>query len=149
MKKRILGILASVALLAVMLPGAAAAVELDEGRSGNLDLVAIDIYQAEGLCRAEYADSFQGNFLVSGVSEITTVVNKNWITVTCKFTDTSGIYESNGEVGSTADGCEAWRSLASGSPVLTGGSGRVTAAANNADDGSDGGNTTIKCKFAR
>ena len=148
MKKRIIGILSSFALLAVMLPGAAAALELDEGRPGNLDLVSIEIYQQEGFCSAAYVDSFNGNYYVSGYGKVTSEVNKNWVHVTCKFTDTPGVYESNAEVGSTDDGCTAYRSFAS-RPLLTGGSGRVTAAANNADDGTDGGNTTIKCKFAR
>lgn len=103
------------------------------------------VYQP-GRCVGQYADPVPLNTFVSNpltsVSSIHIVTNKQGVNATCKFIDESGRYEANAEVGYT-DNCR----LFTESGVWTNGTGTLTAAANNAPDGSDGGNVTVRCKF--
>lgn len=146
MKKRLLASLAIGVLLAAMLPAVVSA-SITEGRPGQYELRQIEIDGVNGRCAARYAVTVNGNTFISDANstdtDITWKENKNFVHVTCRFTDTSGVYEANAEVGYT-DNCRARVELGGG---LTGGTGRAVAAANNAADGSNGGNVTLKCTF--
>ena len=137
--------LAAVGLMAAMLPGMASA-SITDGRPGQYELREITIDGINGECYSRYVDVVNGNDYIWNVTDvdISWKENKNFVHVTCRFTDLSGIYEANAEVAYTTDNCRARVEPGGG---LTGGSGRAVAAANNAADGTDGGNAMLKCTF--
>jgi len=146
MRKRVVVAFAACAFMLAMLPGVASALIVD-GRPGQFELESIEILDGADLCVARYPDPSADNVLISNgfggaAADIRVVENKNRVKVICRFLDTSGIYEANAEVGYTDD-C----TYRSAGVTLTNGTGRVTAAANNAKDGSNGGNVTVQCTF--
>ena len=101
-----------------------------------------------GFCGAVYVDVVQdnwyvGNDLTEPESRIHITENEDWVIATCQFTDESVVYEANAEVGVITDCAIALP----GDRFLSGGTGTLTAAANNAKDLTDGGNAMIRCKF--
>jgi hypothetical protein len=125
MKRRLSIGLAAGALLAAMLSGVA---------SAKVEVFYMIISEQAGDCVVSYDPD--SNIYISGPGDVHAVVNKNGAKATCKFTDTSGIFESNAEVGYTTDSCSL---IAIGSE-WGGGSGKVTA--------TPGGNITLHCTFA-
>ena len=142
LKKRLItGSLAGT-LLAALLPGVAAAA-ITEGRPGQFEMSSMLIDAVELDCEAFYDMGVNSNAFVDGTGEIVhVVVNRNGARATCRFTDTSGVFESNAEVGYTS-ACV----LVTAEGTWEGGTGRVTVAANNSSDGLDGGNASITCRF--
>ena len=103
-----------------------------------------------GLCAAWYAETHPGdpisNSVISNFPDyegtIKVTENKNFVIASCKFTDGSGAYEMNAEVGYT-ENCEI---ITEDGRFFGGGTGTVTAAANHEED--PGGNVTLQCKVA-
>jgi hypothetical protein len=136
--------------------GPVTAASIIDGRAGNfaftegtIDLTGAGPYR-QSLCLARYEEPVNGNSVISdafsnGETTFKVVENKNFLIASCKFTDTSGVYEANAEVGKIT-GCSVY--LEDGREYFDG-TGSVTAAANNDPDGADGGNVTIRCKFAK
>jgi hypothetical protein len=123
---------------------------------GTLDMTGGSVYSEPNLCLARYETPVNGNSVISDAfnyesSTFRVTENKNFVKVSCRFIDTSLRYEANAEVGKITN-CSAW--LTDGR-VLTGGEGRVVAAANNevtgGEDptGQDGGNAMISCTFPK
>lgn len=150
MRRFIIGLGLAVATIAVPVVDAAQAVEI-AGREGRfaMDYITIngEFSYRPGECVGRYAAPVDGNAfiattLVQPAATVRVAENRRGVNVTCKFTDESGLYEADAEVGYT-DNCilftedGSWRN----------GTGTITAAANNATDGSDGGNAMIRCKF--
>lgn len=128
--------------IALTLPSAEAA----DGRPGQFPGIAEIDFDA-GQCAVQYDDPVAGNTFISNPSSEATlkvVENKNKLTVMCRFTDMSGIYESNAENVQITD-CSL---LNYEGQDFLGGSGHATAAANhdNVDFGT-GGNVTVRCSF--
>ena len=135
-------------IMAILLSATMAnAIEI-EGRSGQFPMSYALIDAISGYCYAEYTDAFQGNIYINSIrGDATThvVINKKNAVATCKFIDTSGVFEANAEVGDIDGVC----SLITSDGTFINGSGKVVAAANNGDQVTEitGGNTTIHCKF--
>lgn len=139
-----LSAVAAALLAAFALLGTASAIEV-EGRPGRFEITSASINAQTGGCFAQYAEIVNGNIFVSGGSGVVHVQeNKNVVTATCRFTDTSGIYEAGAEVGAGAEACSL---TTEDGTLYTGGRVTVTSAGNNAPDGSDGGNSIIRCQF--
>lgn len=139
-----LGAAVAAVIAGLALFGTAYAVEV-EGRSGRQQLDAASINAQSGSCFAQYTEIVNGNIYISGGSGIVSVQeNKNVVTATCRFTDTSGIYEAGAEVAAGDGVCSL---TTEDGTVYTGGRATVTSAGNNAADGSDGGNSILRCQF--
>jgi hypothetical protein len=99
-----------------------------------------------GLCAAWYAESHDWNSVISNFPDyegtIKVTENKNFVIASCKFTDGSGAYEMNAEVGYT-ENCTI---ITEDGRSFGGGTGTVTAAANHEEE--PGGNVTLQCKVA-
>jgi hypothetical protein len=148
-----------VAVLAVAFTVYTAYAVVNDGRPGRFDMsfARIDARgEGDGRCFAQYEDpvtqnGFTNTFISDccGADDTQTKVteNNNGANAWCKFTDTSGVYEDNAEVGDILD-CM----LITEEGTYINGTGQVTAAANNnprqtlSVEG-DGGNVTIHCKF--
>ena len=140
------GALFAAAFLALGVLGTVHAAEVD-GRPGRYEMAAASINAQTDQCYTMYADVVAGNsFISSGTGSVQVTENKNNVVARCQFTDVSGIYETNAEVGYSSDVCSL---VTEDGTVYTGGRVQVTAAANNAEDGSDGGNVTIHCFFKK
>lgn len=106
-----------------------------------------EINVVDNNCYATYAETVDGNMFISNAASkdstsYKVVINKNQVVASCKFLDTSGIYEKNAEVGDIV-AC----TLITDDGTFTDGIGQVVSAANNTENGTVGGNTTIKCWF--
>ncbi len=100
------------------------------------------ISQTECFADSPLSGAGGGNFYISGTDVKTNfVVNKNRINATCKFVDTSGIFEKNAET-AKIESC----TINTGTGLYLG-TGQVTASSENASKATDdtGGNVTIKC----
>lgn len=150
MVKRLMVGLAIGTLMVALVPGLTTATIAD-GRPGQYEMSAMYINgfltsRDDGECVGVYVDVVAGNSYISNPfgepGTVHVVVNKQGASATCKFTDTSGVYEANAEVGWT-ESCTLWTD----DGIWSGGDGRITAAANNAKDDSNGGNVTMHCTF--
>ena len=146
--RKIITLAVGMALALTALTAFSASANIVDGRPGIIDLREIHINDNRDYCKATYRTTYEGNRYVDSdrrSAEIRITENKNFLHVTCRFTDTSGVFESNAEVGKLLrDRC----TYRSSEGVLRRGDGMVVAAANNGPDGSlDGGNAMIKCTF--
>lgn len=152
MRERLLVALALGALLAAMVPAAAAAEEVP-GRPGRFE-VAINIgTEPWPYCYAVYLDPTpyvepESNVGTDweGYATVHVVENKKGkVKATCKTIDISGVWESNAEVGYSTD---CYLETADG--AWSGGKGKMVAAANTPscpDDEEPCSNATMTCKF--
>ena len=129
-----------VALPASILPGAAAA-EVIDGRPGQFPMSSMLIDAVTADCLATY-ETPVGNIYIRGAgATVHVVTGRAGARATCRFTDISVVNEANAEVGYTT-AC----TLVTAAGTWSGGTGRVTSAAN-ISDRSDGGNSMIRCRF--
>lgn len=144
-------------LFIILATAALATADVVPGRPGHYEIYSAIIDASGGLygpyttasCLAWYTDPVEGNTVISNYETMDTtsynvnVVKDGLIMAMCKFTDNSGVYEKNAEVGDIID-CTLYTV---DGETYEGGTGQVVSAANIKEDGTLGGNTTIKCTF--